>query len=243
MKCKFCGNETALIKAHVIPAGLFRRLQQGKEPLETITNKADEYTKKTPVGVYDNTIVCSKCESIWQEWDNYAQLLLADKPLNGRVRYHNNKRICYIVDNYEYRKLKLFFISMVWRASVSSQPFFSKVSLGQFEDAAKKHIANNDPGDSEVFSVTLAKFDHHLAKSILDPHDDKYSDVNYLRFYLAGYIAYIKVDYKPTPMPFSQFAMAENRPLYIICRDFEKSKELKLMVNMIKSNQQAKPLH
>ena len=237
MKCKFCGNESALIEAHIIPAGLFRRLRQGKKSLEMITNKAGEYTKKSPTGVYDKTIVCSKCENIWQEWDNYAQLILADKPLNGRVRYHNNKRICYIVNNYEYRKLKLFFISMVWRASVSSQPFFSKVSLGQFEDSAKKHIANNDPGDSEAFSVTLAKFNHPLAKSILDPHADKYSGVNYLRFYLAGYIAYIKVDHKPTPMPFSQFAMAGNRPLYIICRDFGESKEFKLMVKLVATNQ------
>jgi hypothetical protein len=243
MKCKFCGNESALIKAHIIPASLFRRLQKGKESLEMMTNKAGEYNKRTPVGVYDKTIVCSKCESIWQEWDNYAQQLLAEEPLNGRVLYRNHKKICYIVDNYEYRKLKLFFISMVWRASVSSQPFFSKVSLGQFEDAAKKHIANNDPGHSEVFSVTLARFDHPLAKSILDPHDDKYSEVNYLRFYLAGYVAYIKVDHKPSPMPFSQFVMAENRPLYIICRDFEKSKELKLMVKMVAANQQTKPLH
>ena len=242
MKCKFCGNETDLIKAHVIPAGLFRRLQRGKKPLEMMTNKAGEYTKRRPVGVYDSTIVCSKCESIWQEWDNYAQLLLADKLLNGRVQYHNNKKICYIVDNYEYRRLKLFFISMVWRASVSSQPFFSKVSLGQFEDVAKNHIASNDPGDSEVFSVNLAKFDHPLAESILDPHDDKYSDVNYLRFYLAGYIAYIKVDHKPPPKLFSQVAMAENRPLYIICRDFEKSKELKLMVKLVTANHQTKRL-
>ena len=58
---------------------------------------------------------------------------------------------------------------MVWRAYVSSRPFFSRVSLGQFEDIAKKHIANNEPGDSDAFSVTLAKFDHPLAKSILDP--------------------------------------------------------------------------
>ena len=243
MKCKFCGNETTLIKAHVIPAGLFRRLQKGKESLEMITNKAGTYTKKTPVGVYDKTIVCSKCESLWQEWDNYAQLLLADKPLNGRVLYQNNRRICYIVDNYEYSKLKLFFISMVWRASVSSRPFFSKVSLGQFEDVARKHIANNDPGNSEMFSVTLAKFDHPLADPILDPHDDKCSGVNYLRFYLASYIAYIKVDHKPTPKPYSQFAMTENRSLYIICRDFKKSKELKLMVELVTADQRTKPLH
>ncbi len=58
MKCKFCGNESALIKAHVITAGLFRRLQKGKESLEMMTNKDGEYKKRTPIGVYDKTIVC-----------------------------------------------------------------------------------------------------------------------------------------------------------------------------------------
>ena len=122
---------------------------------------------------------------------------------------------------------------MIWRASVSSHQVFSKVSLGQFENIAKEHIANADPGDSEDFSVTLAKFDHPLSKPILDPHADKHSDVNYCRFYLASYIAYMKVDHKPTPTPLSQFAMAENRPLYILCRDFEESKELNLMKKLL----------
>lgn len=233
MKCKFCGNESKLIKAHIIPASFFRRIQQGEKALEMITNRAGEYTKKAPIGVYDQTIVCRNCESIWQEWDNYAQTLLADEPLNGRVRYHNNKKICYVVDNFEYKNLKLFFISMLWRASVSNDPFFSRISLGRFEDVAKQHISNSDPGNAEDFSIMLAKFDHPLAKSTLDPHDDKYSGVNFFRFYLASYIAYIKVDDKPTPVPFSQFAMSENRPLYIVCRDFTKSKELNLMKELI----------
>jgi len=242
MKCKLCGNDTTLIKAHIIPAGLFRRLQKGMKPLEMITNKAGEYTKRAPVGVYDKTIVCSKCECIWQEWDNYAQKLLTDKLVKWQVRYSESKKICYIIDNYDYKKLKLFFISMAWRASVSSASFFSKVSLGPFEDIAKKHILDNDPGDCDTFSVTLAKFDHPLAKSILDPHEDKHSGINYFRFYLAGYIAYIKVDNKPAPMPLSQFALDARKSLYIICRDFEISKELKLMVNMIKSDPRNKTL-
>ena len=213
MKCKFCGSESALIKAHIIPAGFFRRIQQGKETLELITNRAGEYTKKSPVGVYDQTIVCKECEAIWQEWDNYAQQLLAEEPLNGLARYHGNQKICYVVDNFEYRKLKLFFISMVWRASVSSHKFFSRISLGQFEDIAKQHIVNSDPGDSEDFSVVVSKFNHPLAKGTWDPYMYENSGVNYIRFYLASYMADIKVDHKPTPTQLSKLAITQNRPL------------------------------
>ncbi|MBI4233965.1 MAG: hypothetical protein HY686_05935 [Chloroflexi bacterium] len=234
MKCKFCGNESELIEAHIIPAGFFRRLKQGQEPLEIVTNRGGEYTKKSRKGVYDQTIVCSKCELIWQGWDNYAQQLLAEEPLNGRARYHGNRKICYVVDNFEYRRLKLFFISMLWRASVSSQKFFSRLCLGRFEDIAKQHIVNSAPGNSEDFSVVLSKFDHPLAKGILDPYMYENSGVKYIRFYFASYMADIKVDRKKTPEPLSKLVMTENKPLYILCRNFQESKELDLMQQLIR---------
>ena len=235
MKCKFCGNDKPLIKAHVIPAGFFRRLRKGQNALEYITNKAGEYNRRSPIGVYDGTIVCNECESIWRDWDDYAQKLLAEEPLNAQARFHDGQKIAYIVRDFDYKKLKLFFISMIWRASVSSHQFFSKVSLGHFEDIAKQHIANGDPGDNQDFSTVLAKFDHPSAKPILDPHEDSFSGVHYYRFYLASYIAYIKVDHSPAPMWLSPFAMTEKTPLCIVCRDFTKSKELNLMEKLVGS--------
>ena len=239
MKCKFCGKERKIIKAHIIPEGFFRRIRQGEETLEMVTNKAGEYTKKSPIGEYDKTIICENCEAIWQEWDNYAQQLLAEEPLNGRARYHGNRKICYVVDDFEYQKLKLFFISMVWRASVSSRKYFSRISLDQFEDIAKQHIANKNPGDSEDFSIVLSKFDYPMAKVMPDPYMYENLGVNYIRFYLASYMADIKVDHRPTPEPLSKIVMTENKPLYIICRDFEKSKELALMKKLVDSERRS----
>lgn len=232
MTCKFCGNDKPLIKAHIIPAGFFRRLRQGRDALDVLTNKADEYKKKSWDGPYDK-IVCKECESTWCDWDNYAQRLLADEPMGAQARYHDGQKIAYVLRDFDYKKLKLFFISMLWRASVSSQDFFSRVSLGEFEDVAKQHIAKGDPGDSQDFGTVLAKFDHPLAKAVLDPHEDSFSGVDYYRFYLASYIAYMKVDRRPAPKSLSPFAMKENEPLYLVCRDFGKSKEVSLMKKLL----------
>jgi hypothetical protein len=237
MRCKFCGKETNLIDAHIIPKGFFRRLQVSKKSLEMVSNKLGEFTRRVPIGVYDKHLVCIDCEKIWGEWDDYAQKILGEEPKDSRVIWNNGKKICYVIDKYDYKKLKLFFISLAWRASVSEQPYFSKISLGQFDPIAKEFIRNNDPRDSETFGVILAKFDHPLARSILDPHSSKIDGVNFLRFYLSGYIAYIKVDKKPFPTLYSKCAMAESKPLYIICRDFKKSKELDLMITLVKQNQ------
>ena len=64
------------------------------------------------------------------------------------------------------------------------------------------------------------------------------SGVNYIRFYMAGYIADMKIDHKPTPNQLSLITIAKDKPLYIICRDFTKSQELNLAKELIEANQQ-----
>ena len=234
MICKFCGNDRKLIKAHVIPEGFFRRFRSSPNSLRLITNEAGEHEKRAPVGVYDKAIVCGGCESLWKTWDEYAHLLLADTPLNSEARYHNGQILAHIVKDFDYDKLKLFFISILWRASASIQPFFSEIVLGPFEKAAKQHISTADAGDTDDFAVILAKFDASLAKPImLSPHRVELCGVAYCRFYIAGYVAHIKVDQKPCPLPWSMISLSRDKPLVILCKDFRKSKELRLVTNML----------
>ena len=233
MICKFCGNDRKLIKAHIILEGFFRRLRRGPASLKLISNTAGEYEKDAPVGVYDKGIVCKDCESIWRTWDQYALHLLADRPLNSQVRYHEGETIAYVVKDFDYDKLKLFFISMLWRASVSTQPFFSKIALGTLEEDARQHVSSADPGGTQDFAVALAKFSDPLAKVMLDPHNEEISGVAYCRFYLADYVAYIKVDQKPCPPPFSDFSLSRTKPLVILSRDFRKSNELPLIKKLV----------
>lgn len=237
MKCQFCGNEKKLIKAHIIPEGFFRRLYSGEQPLILVTNKAGEYRRRVPIGVYDRTIVCRDCERIWEPWDNYVQQLLGEQLLNVQVRYDSNgRKLASVVNQFDYKKLKLFFISIIWRASVSNIPFFSRVSLGPFEEVAKTMIYNTNPGSDEDFGVILSRFDHPLGKPIADPYKTTLLDVNYYRFFLASYIADIKVDEKSTPASLSSFTIAHNRPLVIISRNLEKSKDFEVMRKVIRDS-------
>lgn len=235
MICKFCGNKEKLIKAHIIPAGFFRRLRRGEKALELITNIEGEYKKRSHVGVYDRTIVCSKCENIWQEWDRYAQRVLVENlSIKGTIRI-KNKTVSYTyINSFNYDKLKLFFISVIWRASVSSHNYFKGISLGKLEDVAKQMIAQADSGDSESFSVVLSRFDYPIA-GILDPHlyKDKKSRIQYCRLYLGSYIADIKIDYNPTPEPYSNVMMKKNKPLCIIYRNLAETKEFDLIKKLL----------
>lgn len=234
MTCCYCRQEKKLIKAHIIPEGFFRRLREEQNPPMMLTNTPGKYPKKMPIGVYDKNILCDECEKIFGAWDEYAQQLLTDEPLHGETILYGTQCIGWRVTEYDYTKLKLFFISLLWRASVSKQDFYRKVNLGSFEEKAKELIAQKNPGTSEEFGVTLAKFDHPLSSAMLDPHLEKISGVNYHRFYLASYVAYIKVDKRKAPESLSDLLLKEGQPLIIINRDFINSAELQLMHSIVK---------
>jgi hypothetical protein len=203
-------------------------MQDGSGTLRLIAEE-EQYPRRTPVGVYDSTILCDSCEPIFGEWDNYAQELLSREPKDATLVLDGAKVVGYEVLEYRYDLLKLFFISLLWRASVSGQEFYRKVKLGPYEPAAKRLLECRHPGSAQQFAVTLAKFDDRLAEGILDPHPEKWDGINYYRFYLGGYVAYVKADRRSAPKPHSDFLLTPERPLRIIRRRLEGSSELSLM--------------
>lgn len=240
MRCRFCNQDKTLVRAHVIPEGFFRRLRDGEDPPRMLSNVENTYPKRSPIGVYDTEILCIDCETQFGNWDQYAQELLTNSLTPAKEILHNNQIVGYEISDYNYEKLKLFFISLLWRASVSVQPFYEKVRLGQYEEIAKTHINNKDPGAPDDFAITLAKFDHALGQTILDPHGEKWEGVKYYRFYFGGYVAYIKVDKRLAPPPLGDFVIAPAAPLRIIARNLDKSKELQIIKNVVTGN---KALH
>ncbi len=224
-----------MIEAHVIPESFFRPFRAGGEVPLLLTNTEGQYPKRSPIGVYDSGILCDQCEPGFGPWDTYAQEFLKSMPSNAVEIQQGKQVIGYEVASYRYDLLKLFFISLLWRASVSKHLFYKNVRLGPYETEAKKFLQGNDPGAEHDFSVTLAKFDGPLAHAILDPCRAKWDGVNYYHFYLGGYIAYIKADHRESPQPHLDFAMKPDGPLKIIGRNFVESKELALFRKIAQS--------
>ena len=233
MPCRFCDQHKTLVRAHIIPKGFFRRLRDGQNAPQLLSNVENAFPKRAPIGVYDAEILCGDCESRFGDWDQYAQELLAESPASSVKLHHNGQVAAWEVAKYDYDKLKLFFVSLLWRASVSVQSFYGRVRLGQHEAQAKELIVNQEPGSPDDFAVTLSKFDHILGETILDPHPEKWEGVNYYRFYLGGYVAYIKADKRPAPHPLADFALSPAGPLRIIARHLERSKELPLIKDIM----------
>jgi hypothetical protein len=224
--CKLCDEKAALVQSHVIPRAFFDA--KGSEPLKLISNIEGRYPRRSPIGVYDR-IVCNACEKGFANYDSYAaKILLQSIGEYQRVEYRG-ELIALRGPKIDYRLLKLFAISVLWRAAVASHDFYNRVQLGPFEARAKEMLRSRDPGDSEEFAVWWAVFDIESPPAIMDPFRERYEGVTTYRIYFGKVVGYIKVDRRPTPDPFKDLTLAPDRDLIFVGRDYENSKDREVM--------------
>lgn len=233
MKCKLCGEDKKLIKAHIIPAGFFRPLRIGKSAPEIHSNTNGVYPQKSPIGVYDKDILCEKCDRYLGLWDDYAHKILIQDFSEQLAVYKRNNKVAYKIDNYDYKKLKMFFLSVLWRASISSQEFYKKINIGPHEQRLKEMIINDNPGEPYDYSITLAKFSNPNFKVMLDPHNTRFNSVNYCQFYITGFVFYIKTDKKNPPEFLKRLCLNKSGHLWIILRDLNGSNDGKIMQDIV----------
>ncbi len=231
MHCRGCGEDKKLVKAHIIPESFFRTMKADSERIFQVIDKFEkewQHKKRIPIGVYDKEILCNDCERKFQLFDDYGFKILFESKrteikINGEIAFYKTDKI-------DYKLLKLFFISVIWRASISKQLAFASVNLGKLEDIAKSHIWNDEPGSPDDFSFQLTKFidtDNEYEKAMLAPERIRFYGVNYYKFYLCGYILLIKADSRGTPDKYllNTFKIRRDQDLLILAKDFSGSDE------------------
>ena len=89
---------------------------------------------------------------------------------------------------FDYAKLKLFFLSVLWRSGASSQPFFKSVDLGPHNmEIIRKAILESNPGDSDFYATVLALFDDDQTwAKMMDPFPEQYDGIKFYRLYLVS---------------------------------------------------------
>jgi hypothetical protein len=233
--CKLCAREATLIKAHVIPRSFWAI--DAARPSLMLTNTKGVYPKRVRIGVYDQTIVCDCCERGFSDYDSYAADLLLNRANEFEaVRDDMGRSTGFLLRRYDYSRLKLFTIAVLWRAAASSHPFFSRVQLGPFEARAREMLQRRDPGDAATFAVLFSVWSG-TDSPIMDPSAGHLGEVRTYRFYLGRFIAHIKVDRRPFPWVLAKAALSPEEPLHLISRELAASKDFQVMKRVLAAQQ------
>lgn len=239
MICKLCERDfPKLVKSHIIPKSLYgEMLSPANGTPRIMSTNTFRASPRSPAGEYDSGILCSSCEASIGLLDNYAhRLLKAETP--ERV-FDSGQHICDIYRGIDKDKLRLFVLSLAWRAHATSRPAFGPVDLGKFESQACTALISGKPNQAPNFDAVFSRFDNDDT-AFLFPRSDRICGVNGYSFWFPGWRIWIKVDSREVPDPFDECALLRREMLVVLRREFSTSPEKRALVKVVQASARAK---
>ena len=185
MKCKLCLQDRKLVKSHIIPEFFYKPAYDERRisVLSTSTKEKNRYVQK---GVWER-LLCEVCEQFLNQWEKYICKVFYGGA--GIETSYCKDKITLL--NIDYVKFKLFQLSALWRSSVATHRFFSRVNLGPHEERIRRMILNEDPGEYYEYGcvmIMLIDESKPMDSLILQPDLVKYEGYRIYRFIFGSII-------------------------------------------------------
>jgi hypothetical protein len=184
-QCSLCGERGELRRSHIIPEFFYRPVyDEAHRFLEASTNPEDRVAIRQK-GLRE-LLLCQRCETKLSAWETYASRIVSG---GLELRYEKDDA-GFTVHGVEYAPFKLFGMSLLWRAGVSSLPEFSEVRLGRHQETLRRMLHGATPGRAYeyAFSVVFppdARAQELFSHAISPPHVARYGAHHVYRFLLG----------------------------------------------------------
>jgi hypothetical protein len=164
--CRLCLQEKKLIKkSHIIPEFMYQELFDDNHKMFAFNPhkmvRGEGYMKRPSTGEYEGGILCADCDNkLLGGYEEYGSKVIygGQLPTNEIMTYktftnHDGLQFTHI-KNINYRKFKIFLLSILWRANISSRPMFNEISLGlQHSERIRKMIYEGNGGDVDDYPI------------------------------------------------------------------------------------------
>jgi hypothetical protein len=240
--CALTGEYGQFVKSHLIPRALTRLSRTGEK---FIQSGIGERPMMVSDSWYDLKLVVRPGEDIladiddvgikelrenhliWSGWGGHESLqdllgIDSSSPLR-ELRLQNTKN------------LRLFFLSLLWRAAASGLSHFRHVALTSEEiEDLRRRVFNRDPGAQEDYPIVLHQISDLGAQHnrvplleeetiIIEGEPDRRA--TYVRFYFEGLVAKIYLSNRSEfPVNFANLGINERSALIVVLHKFEHSR-------------------
>lgn len=221
--CKLCRKEAVLRKSHIIPEFMYSSMYDNNRfhCISSIPEKANVLKQK---GEWE-WLLCDDCEQHIAKYERYASLLLkGDTDIGIKA---GTKVIEF--SGIDYRPFKLFQLSVLWRASISTRPIFREVSLGKHEEIIRNMLLNNEPGEAYKYGCIMLATMHkgeHIDSFIMQPELKRIDGQIGYRFVFGGFWwLYFCSSHKPN-IKLSKVFLQEHGVGYIFLKELDSAEHI-----------------
>jgi hypothetical protein len=147
--CALCLNERPLVRSHVLPEFLCEQTYTAKHAALSF-NSDLAHVRILKKGVRE-PLLCVGCERILKEYEDYfaidwLQARRIPNPLpEGAVELR--------FEGLDYRRFKLFHLSIAWRTGVAAGQDYAPIALGEHGEPLRSMLIKGDPWAIDSYPV------------------------------------------------------------------------------------------
>lgn len=169
-----------------------------QNPKRFYTIKIDENNNNKQIeqkGIREH-LLCNDCEVILNRFETYASETIYAKNYQNKatkkMASENFKRniFLYEFENFDYKKFKLFLMSLCWRLVISKR--FETISIGEHEEKLRKAILTENPLEYYQYGCLiqsiLYKKGEFAGGFILNPFSTNLKGTDFLHILIDGFM-------------------------------------------------------
>lgn len=220
--CQLCHEEKELIgRSHIFPIFLYSGMQDERNRLQVLNTNTPEQRRYAQSGVYDQNILCRNCDNViigrLERYANNNLFNLEYLTSSDRFQHQTLHNVYTFIGctDIDYNQFKLFLETLLWRASISSQPMFQNFNLSCEEnERLRQSILTSSPllpADFPCVMYTCANedLDHNFV--VIDPNKDEI-----ISFYINKFVFNFYYGTKATEQETFLLSLKEDNTIPII---------------------------
>ena len=152
--CRLCLERKPLCDSHALPNSLFNYILRRNAGKAIVLNDDATSPARKSSDTWDAELLCQDCESkLNRKYDAYGMAVFRGH--EGNVQPHEGGVDLLRIDR---RRLRMFFLSVLWRISVSSHSNYSNIDLPYaWEEDLRSALDNERPVPDSRYTVALYK--------------------------------------------------------------------------------------
>lgn len=149
--CALCKKNADLRRSHVIPKFTHKRIKQVDGRLLRFSKGS--HPDGDPVqDAFFETMLCDDCEARFQKWEDHAARMFSQKKIFDFPAMRARQLVR--LTGFDYARMKLFLMSILWRMGAATDPVFSSVKLGPHAERLGRMLLASDPGTAADYGCT-----------------------------------------------------------------------------------------
>jgi hypothetical protein len=220
MPCALCLSKEPLKLSHIVPEFMFKHsgMYDAVHRFNAISRDPDQNNRTFQKGLRER-LLCGDCEESFSNFEAYACSVL----YTGTIPNATIQGDIMFLAGLEYRRLKLFFMSLLWRFAVTTLEAYRGMDLGvRHCERLRNLLVAGTPGDFLTYpcfitAVTLGgKF---LSDFILPPSLGKIDGQHFWSVVVSGFLFTFAVANQPAPPLYRHSFLQSDGSMAIQIRD------------------------